>query len=127
MKKPPLKIEIRSIHDVLEESAQVMEDIMAGREVEPSRTLSFETVDAFRSFFTEKRIELLKAIRHQNPKSVYELAKIVKRDLKSVRTDLKKLTQYGVVRTKKKKANTPKGYKRVPYVEFDRITFEMAV
>lgn len=124
---PPLKIEIKPIHKVLDEVEADMRAIKRGEPLESSRTLSFETVDDFRSFFTEKRLEIIKAIRRHHPKSVYELAKILKRDLKSVRTDLKKLIILGVVSTRRAKANTPKGYKSVPHVEFDRMVLEIAV
>ncbi len=127
MKRPLLQIKIRSVHEMLDEFEKAWGAIARGDPIESSRILSFDTVDDFRSFFTEKRLEIIKAIRRHHPKSVYELAKILKRDLKSVRTDLKKLIILGVVSTRRARANTPKGYKSVPHVEFDRMVLEIAV
>lgn len=124
---PEVKIEIKSIHEALDEFAETLKAVRTGKHVEPKRSLSFESVEAFRSFFTEKRLEMLRVIRHKEPGSVYGLAKMLKRDLKSVRTDLDILVQLGLVRVKKKKAKTRTGYKKVPYVDFDRLILEMLV
>lgn len=123
----PLKIEIKPLKQVLDETVATMEAVKAGKHVEPSRTLSFETMDLFRSFFTEKRLEMLRAIRHRKPGSVYGLAKMLRRDLKSVRTDLDILVRLGLVRVRKKKAKTRTGYKKVPSVDYDRLVLEMVV
>ena len=127
MKMPPLQIKIRSLKETFDEAEKAWRAIATGEKIESSRTLSFDTVDDFRSFFTEKRLELVRVVRHRNPSSVYGLAKMLKRDLKSVRTDLRMLTLMGIVSTRKKKANTPKGYKRIPSVDFDRMILEIAV
>lgn len=125
--RPPLRIEIKPLKQVLGEFGDTWDALEKDKHVEPSRTLSFETMDLFRSFFTEKRLEMLRAIRHRKPGSVYGLAKMLKRDLKSVRTDLDILVRLGLVRVKKKKAKTRTGYKKVPSVDYDRFVLEMVV
>ncbi len=127
MTEPPLRIEIKPLKQALDEFVDVIEAAKAGKHVEPSRVLSFDSVDDFRKFFTEKRLEMLRVIRHKQPHSVYELAKMLKRDLKSVNTDLDILIDIGVVSVKRKKAKTRTGYKKVPSVDFDRLVFEMVV
>lgn len=124
---PEVKIEITSIHKALDEFAETLKAVKAGKHVEPKRSLSFESVEAFRSFFTEKRLEMLRVIRHRKPGSIYGLAKMLRRDLKSVRTDLDILVRLGLVRVKKKKAKTRTGYKKVPSVDYDRLVLEMVV
>ncbi len=125
--KPPLTIEILPLKQVLDEAVETIEAVQAGKHVEPRRRLSFDSVDDFRRFFTERRMEMLSAIRHRQPHSVYGLAKMLKRDLKSVNTDLDILIEIGVVSVRKKKAKTRTGYKKVPHVGFDRLVLEMVV
>jgi predicted transcriptional regulator len=60
-------------------------------------TLSFESVESFRKILTPKRIELLRAIRHKKPGSIYELAKILNRDLKNIRDDIELMEELGLV------------------------------
>ena len=39
-------------------------------------SISFQSLDQLRKFLTPKRLELLRAVKHQKPKSMYELAKL---------------------------------------------------
>ena len=43
------------------------------------------------------RLELFMAILRENPKSIYELAKLVQRDFKNVHSDLKLLADVGLI------------------------------
>jgi len=51
-----------------------------------------------RNLLTRNRLALLRAIRNKRPGSIYELAKIVERDLKNVQDDLRLLEEYGLVK-----------------------------
>src|SRR3990167_507221 len=68
---------------------------------EKKDNLSFPSIDAFRRFVTEKRLELLHVIKLNNPHSIYELAKLVSRDLKSVTTDIEILQEFGLLSLEK--------------------------
>jgi predicted transcriptional regulator len=46
---------------------------------------------------TGARLELLRAIREKKPESIQELSRMVKRDFKNVYTDVKLLTQFGLI------------------------------
>jgi len=74
-----------------------------------------------RRVLTERRLELLKTIRDRKPSSVYELAKMVDRDLKNVLQDLSYLEELGIV------AVTEIGVKKVSHFDYDRISIEVAV
>ena len=50
--------------------------------------IEVEEIRRFVSVFTERRIELIKAILDDNPCSIRELAEIVDRDIKNVFEDL---------------------------------------
>jgi len=69
----------------------------------PSRKYAGTTIISFPDYKTlEKaisatRIELLNIIRTQRPKSIQQLAKLVKRDFKNVYTDVKFLQEFGLI------------------------------
>jgi predicted transcriptional regulator len=50
-----------------------------------------------RRVLTEKRLELLKTIKEKEPSSVYDLAKILHRDLKNVLQDVAYLQELGII------------------------------
>jgi len=122
MKVRNINIEIKSFDKLLGEVRDVMEKIQDDKPVKPKKeTLSFPSIDEFRRFFTNKRLELLKTINHHNPQSVYQLAKLVKRDIKSVNTDLEILKDVGLVDLKKTK-------KRVtPNSKYDKLIIEVVL
>ena len=122
-----MRVTIKPTEQFLQEFEDTMQAVIARRAVPQEPEVSFASIDVFRQFFTEKRLEMLHVIRHRRPGSVYALAKLLKRDFKSVHADLKRLAQLGLVRVRRQKAKTPKGYRAVPVVGYDRIILEMAV
>jgi len=122
-----MRISIKPTEQFNREIVETFKAIEEGRAVPHGPEISFASLDVFRQFFTEKRLEMLHVIRHRQPGSVYALAKLLKRDFKSVHADLKRLAQLGLVRVRRQKAKTPKGYRAVPVVGYDRIILEMAV
>src|SRR3989344_7745479 len=87
-------------------------------------SISFQSLDQLRKFLTNKRLELLRVIKHKNPKSVYELAKLVGRTPENVNTDIKLLRQLGFVETTKVKDVRNK---LIPEVSYDKMTLEITV
>lgn len=87
-------------------------------------SITFQSLDQLRKFLTNKRLELLKIIRHKKPKSVYELAKLVERTPENVNTDIKLLEQLGFVETTKIRDIRNKV---VPEVNYDKMTLEINV
>lgn len=87
-------------------------------------TVSFTNIEVARKVLSPRRIELLSTIRHQKPASMYELAKMVNRDRKSVTSDVKLLKQIGFVTLKKhQKARTIV----TPQVPFEEINLQMRI
>lgn len=126
MKVKNITVEIKPLKDVLEDAAKVMESIKKGKSG-GKKGLSFGSVKSFREFFTPKRIELLKVIKHKQPKSVYELAKLTKREIKSVVVDLDILVKYGLLDTKKIPVKGKTGYKIKPIFDYDKLTVDIAM
>ena|SRR3989338_1884863 len=117
-------IRIGGLKSALREAAEVMEKVKRGEKVTPKSSIGFESIDTLRRVLTPKRLELLKMIKEKSPDSIYELAKIVDRDLKSVTTDIKVLEEYWLISLEKSK----KGRSRVkPEVDFDMLKVEIAL
>lgn len=118
------KIVIEPKEQSFRRAAEAFEKLRKGEHVTPSRTLGFSDVVAFRKFFTERRIEMLHAIRQKQPESVYELAKLLNRDLKSVNTDLAVLKRLDLVQLEKRKLGRTRV---IPRVLFDKMQVNIAI
>lgn len=57
----------------------------------------FEGLSALRRLLSNEKARLLHIIKTKNPKSMYELAKMLKRDFKSVIQDIKLLERFGFI------------------------------
>ena len=117
-----IKIGIKSVEDSLKEFKDYWKKTEKGEKVEKKEALYFESIKALRSVLTTKRIELLKAIAKHKPKSIYELSKIVDRDLKNVHEDIRLLSDLGLLELKKSKTDKER---LEPVIEYDRIMIEI--
>jgi predicted transcriptional regulator len=93
-----LTIRIRSTGEAFEGFRRAFKRVEAGRLVSPREGIYFASIEAARNLLTPGRLALLRAVRAGRPGSIYELAKMVGRDLKNVQTDLGVLETYGLVR-----------------------------
>ena len=124
MKVKNIKIGVRSLDTAFEEWAQTFEKVRRGKKIDKRRGVYFTSLEAMRKVLTEKRLELLHIIKEQQPDSVYELSKIVKRDLKNINSDLDLLRDIGLVSMSKAR----KGRERIiPRVNYDKIQLEIGV
>ncbi len=57
----------------------------------------FESLAALRQLLSNEKARLLNVIKNHNPGSIYELAKKLGRDFKSVRDDVKLLERFGFI------------------------------
>ena len=119
MKVKNIFIEVKSIEDTLKEVKEVMEKIREGKSIKKNESISFNNIDIMRKILTNKRLELIKVIKKHKPKSIYQLAKIVKRDSKSVNVDLKILSNLGMVDLKSKEKGRENIVPRIDYEEID--------
>jgi predicted transcriptional regulator len=121
MKIKRVKIEIRSLDNALKEAGEVFEKLSKGETVQKKTAIYFNNLKEMRKVLTEKRLELLKAIKDKKPASVYELAKMVNRDIKNVLQDLSYLQELGLVEI------TETRDKKIPHVGYDKIALEVAI
>ena len=125
MKVKQLTIGIKSVEEGLQEFVHAVKTSKGRKVVHKTKEeTNFVSLEAFNSFFTPKRMELLKLIHHKHPSSVYELAKIAQRDLKNVQNDVAILARIGLVELEQIYGGRER---TVPRVEYDTLRFEIAV
>ncbi|MCL6500472.1 MAG: HTH domain-containing protein [Candidatus Pacearchaeota archaeon] len=56
------------------------------------------SVKQFRQLLSDEKARILHVLRAQKPKSLYALAKMLDRDFKAVRQDIKLLEKFGLIR-----------------------------
>jgi len=124
MKVKRIDIGIKRLKDNLRDFAETWKSVESGKRVRKEEGIYFESIDDMRSVLTNNRLGILRAIRENKPKSVYELSKMLGRNLKNVNEDLKLLAEIGLVTLEA----TKKGRKRItPHVDYTKITLEIAV
>ncbi|MEO0249807.1 MAG: hypothetical protein ABIN58_09810 [candidate division WOR-3 bacterium] len=124
MKLKKIDVGIKGLEESLQDFAKTWKLHEAGKQVKRHEGIYFDSIDTMRSVLTNSRLLVLKTIRRHNPGSVYELAKLLGRDLKNVNQDLKMLSDIGLVTLEATEVNR----KRViPHVKYSKIVLEIAV
>ena len=121
-----IEIVIESDEEFFQRSEKVFSDL--DKKKLPSKLkerLSFQNLDSFRKILTKQRLKVLHVIKHQHPKSIYELAKITKRDMKNIRDDLSKLKELGLIEMVKEKEN--KREPLVPITKYDKLQVSIEI
>lgn len=121
-----LKIRIKSAEKALEGFRKTFKDLEAGRRVKRREGVYFTSIEAARNLLTPNRLALLRAVRSGRPGSIYELSRMVNRDLKNVQDDLRILETYGLIRMADA-TRTGKRRVRVPQSLFDEIELKIAI
>ncbi|MBI4767181.1 MAG: helix-turn-helix domain-containing protein [Deltaproteobacteria bacterium] len=124
MKIKKIDIGIKGLKESLTDFAETWKKLEAGERVKKEEGIYFESVDAMRAVLNNKRLLILKTIKEKEPGSVYELAKLLNRDLKNISQDIKLLAEVGLVTLEK----IEKEKKRiVPHVDYSKILLEIPV
>ncbi len=119
-----IDIGIKGLAESLKDFSEAWENISSGKKVRKEEGIYFDTIDTMRAVLTNNRLLILKTIRERKPGSVYELAKMLKRDLKNVNQDLKMLSEVGLVTLEKTEADKKRV---VPHVDYAKILLEIPV
>lgn len=67
------------------------------RFINPKKEQDLSDVKILRSLLSNQKSRILYTIKKDNPKSIYELSKILKRDFKSVQSEVKMLEKFGFI------------------------------
>ena len=121
-----LTIQIKSVGEAIEGFRETFKAVESGRRVRRHGGVYFTSIEAAWNLLTPNRLALLRVIRTKRPGSIYELAKMVGRDLKNVQDDLRLLERYGLV---KMSAGHGAGARRVkvPRALFGQIALKIAI
>jgi predicted transcriptional regulator len=124
MKVRYIRISVKSKEDLFNEVKGVWKKLEKGESMKRHEGISFENTEAMRKVLSEERLRILKTIKREHPKSIYELAKLLRRDIKNTFDDVQFLAQIGLVELQK----TSEGReKTTPKVNYDRILLEIPV
>jgi len=85
----------------------------------------FEGLRALRRLISNEKARILHIIKTKNPKSIYDLAKMLERDFKSVRDDLQLLSRFGFIDFISEKEGNRK--RLHPIIVVDSINIEIKV
>ncbi|MBI5196517.1 MAG: ArsR family transcriptional regulator [Nitrospirae bacterium] len=124
MKIRNIKISIKSDDELFNEVKEVCGKLERGEKVKKHEGISFESIEAMRKVLTEERLKILKTIKKDHPRSIYELAKMLHRDIKNTFNDVQFLAQAGLIELKKIKDGRER---TTPRVNYDKILLEIPV
>ncbi len=85
----------------------------------------FSGIAALRQLLSNEKARILDTIKTKNPKSIYELAKILKRDFKQVSEDIKLLERFGFIELVEEK--TKNRIRHKPEIAVDRILINVQI
>lgn len=124
MRIKTITVGVMTGNELVKDAAVFMKQLAKGKKPAPETGIYFENLSAMRKALTGKRLEIVRTIKKEKPRSIYALAKILGRDLRSVIKDLEFLEDAGLVDLKK----SPEGKERTePKVDYDVIDLKIAV
>jgi len=96
-----------------------IESLEQGDTVDAPPTLSFTSYDELMETLTSRVLELIEAVRRDEPSSINETARIVDRDVKNVHEELSRLSQLGIIFFEED------GQSKRPVVWFDELVINL--
>ena len=102
MRVKKVKVGIKSLKEILKDTADVMKRVEKGEHLKPVKEpeIYFTSFEALRKALTPKRLELMHIIKTKKPSSINELARVARRDVKNIAEDVKYLEQMGLIEKK---------------------------
>ena len=123
MKVKKIKVQIKSLDDVLDNFVNVAKKVQKGVKVKPQKGVYLADVETARAIFTESRLKIIHTLKSKEPKSIYALAKLLQRDFKNVYEDVSFLAKIGILAIEESKTGRKQ---KKPTLVCDSILFEMA-
>lgn len=124
MRLKKVRIGIKSVKEVLEDFARTGDAVERGEKIKKEKGVYFESIEGFRKALTPKRLELLHLIKEKHPKSLQELARLAKRNIKNIVVDMETLESLDLVEIERKKKGRGES---TPEVHYDAIELLVAV
>ncbi|MBU2576800.1 MAG: HTH domain-containing protein [Nanoarchaeota archaeon] len=85
----------------------------------------FSDIKLLRNLLSNEKSRILYVLKSKNPRSIYELAKILGRDFKSVREDIKVLERFGFIEFHAEKTGNRESLKPVLVIDSLQIQIEI--
>lgn len=85
----------------------------------------FKGLASLRSLLSNEKARILHIIKTRNPKSIYDVAKMLQRDFKSVSEDIKLLEEFGFIDLIKENTGSRKRLK--PVIVIDTLKIEIVL
>jgi predicted transcriptional regulator len=120
------RFRIRALEESLEDFRATWAAVQEGHPVPRRAGKSLTSLEVARRILTPRRLELLRAVRREQPESLSRLARLLGRDLKHVRDDVETLARYGLVVMRKRQALSGREVS-MPMVPFTEIELRIAV
>lgn len=120
-----VEIEVIPVDEEIKELANKIEKISEGKKISKEEKIIFNSIEDLRKFLTPERIRLIHIIKIKKPHSIYQLAKLLGRDRKSVTVDLDILKTIGLVDMKKKSSKNRTIM--TPEINYNKINIAIAV
>ena len=110
MRVKNIKIAIKSEDELFKEVKETWVKVEKGEKVAKYKGLYFENLVAIRKVLTENRLKILKIVKKEHPSSIYELAKMLKRDVKNTFDDIQFLVNVGLIELDKRREGAQHPY-----------------
>ncbi|MFC6716712.1 hypothetical protein ACFQGT_17335 [Natrialbaceae archaeon GCM10025810] len=114
-----LVVTVKSSGEFHDDVTDGIEALERGDAVDSPPTLSFTSYDDLMATLTPRVLDLIEAIRQQEPSSINETARVVDRDVKNVHEELSRLAQLGIIFFEED------GQKKRPVVWFDELVITL--
>ncbi len=114
-----LVVTVKSSGEFHEDVTDEIETRERGDAVDSTPTLSFTSYDDLMETLTPRVLDLIEAVRREEPASINETARVVDRDVKNVHEELSRLAQLGIIFFEEN------GQKKRPVVWFDELLINL--
>jgi predicted transcriptional regulator len=114
-----LVVTVKSSSEFHDDVAEGIEALDSGETIDAVPTLSFSSYDELMATLTPRVLDLIEAIRHEEPASINETARVVERDVKNVHEELSQLAQLGIIFFEED------GQRKRPVVWFDELVISL--
>jgi len=114
-----LVVTVKSSSEFHDDVTDGIETLKRGDAVDSTPTLSFTSYDDLMETLTPRVLDLIEAIRQEQPASINETARVVDRDVKNVHEELSRLAQLGIIFFEED------GQSKRPVVWFDELVINL--
>jgi len=114
-----LVVTVKSSSEFHDDVTDGIKTLERGDAVDSPPTLSFTSYDELMETLTPRVLDLIEAIRREEPSSINETARVVDRDVKNVHEELSRLAHLGIIFFEED------GQSKRPVVWFDELVINL--